>query len=179
MQALLILLSVVGMLILKFWSGSDSSPSEPQGKVSQTEQTVIVHNPIQSPPPAPSIAQVTLKCEAQRNQDGGMFCRQNTPEVRAPQNGAEFVSELSVNEFVQQALKNSDLIDSYLVRIEGGSEIEHNANYQNMKSVVVFAEYLESNAINLASFVSNNGALHRAIGHANKAGEYRERLSKM
>lgn len=122
---------------------------------------------------------VALGCPSQPTQGKGMVCFKLTPPNMTPRSGPEFVSDLSAEVFIDQALKNSKLIDTYIKKINGGSEIESAARYHNMRSVVEFAEFLEANLDNLNSFVSENSALQSAINHGENAGNYREMLNRL
>ena len=107
-----------------------------------------------------------------------MKCEPKT-SVGTKRSGPDYVSELSVDEFLDQAIKNSKLIDSYLVTIKGSSEVEAAANYHNMKAVVEFAEFLNLNLNNLNTYVGRSPALTRAIQHAEQIESYRSRLNRM
>lgn len=158
--------------------------------------TVIVVNP--HPPSSPPASQPTLPpvvilpdaCKSvekiQTYQFPGIEGVRCNSKIASSDSisGPDIVSPMPLKEFFRQVDRNVYLIESYQKIIQGSTEAEAAANIYNARSVVELTEFLAVNINTLRASVGTVSAdfeavLRKAIFHAEKINEYREKYSKM
>ena len=184
-------ISVVGVLggaLLYNWDKvfprtAPQVPSAPTAAASAASAALPPPQASAAAQPAPVV--IAKSCapavKSQDTQSGdivvGLKCSQTQTDRAVT--GPDYVSEMSVDEFIDHAIRNSKLIDSYLLKVKGSTEVEAAANFHNMRSVVEFAEFLGMNLNNLRTYAGTNPAIHRSIEHGERLDQYRAQLSRL
>lgn len=183
------LVGVLGGALFANWDkvfpNPQPSPTTPESAPAPTSVPTAASSA--SPSPAPQPAQTVkipdscapaIRVTDQASLDApALKCSPSSTSSHP--SGPDYVSELSVDEFVDHAIRNSKLIDSYIVKVKGSTEIEAAANFHNMRSVVEFAEFLNLNLNNLREYQGTNPQLQRAIEHGEHLDQYRAQLARL